>query len=384
MKILYIQDSLGGGGAEKSNADLWYFLQNKGVEIKIMVLDVRKEGVQKEVVKAGFDVHIIKSGSLLSEVNQIKKIIEDFQPDIVHSVLYRAAVRTRFAKLFSKFIHVESLVNCTYAPIRLSDSRINPTVLGLYKKLDQFSQKFGVDHFVAITQEVKSHYMEHLKIDPDRISIVYRGREVNKYISDKSNIRNKVIKRIGLNPDGLIFIHVGRQEFQKGHLDLLKAIKLADKQLFDKGVQFLFCGREGNSTDDIQEFLKKNKIETSIQFLGHRDDIYELLVAADVFVFPSLFEGLGGSLIEAQAAGLPLLCSDISVFEEVVTDENAIFHKTNDPKSLSEKLIQVLEMDREEMGRKSLENYNKNFRLEEVNQKMLDFYEANRMTEHEK
>lgn len=374
MRVLYIQDSLGAGGAERSNAELWYYLRDKGVTIKVVVLENRTKGVEQEILDAGFEVVFLNSGSFWSHVNQIKEVIEDFRPDLVHSVLFKAALRTRFARLKTKFINIESLVNCTYARIRYKDPKVNAKLLKVYEIVDRFTAKFGVDHFVAITKEVKRHYEKHLKINPEKISVIYRGRKKNNFISQKAQIRSRIVEELNLNPDGPIFIHVGRQEFQKAHLDILKAIKIVDRELSDSKAQFLFCGRTGNSTKEIEDFLNANELKTTIKFLGHRNDIYELLVAADIFVFPSLFEGLGGSLIEAQAAGLPLVCSDIPVFQEVVTKDNAVFHQTNDPISLSAQLTGIINRDLKKMGEKSLENYEENFRLEGVNQQMLEFY----------
>lgn len=381
MKVLYIQDSLGAGGAERSNAELWYYLREKDVAIKIIVLENRSKGVQQEILDAGFDVVFLEGGSFWNHVSQIQEIVLDFKPDLVHSVLFKAALRTRFAKLKTKFKNVESLVNCTYDKIRYKDPKVNSTLLKIYEKVDMLTARFGVDHFVAITKEVKRHYEKHLNIKPDKVSVIYRGRKENKFINQKSELRKRLIQELNLNANGPIFIHVGRQEFQKAHLDILQAIKIVDGALSDSNAQFLFCGRQGNSTKEIEDFLNNNNLKTTIKFLGHRNDIYELLVSADIFLFSSLFEGLGGSLIEAQAAGLPLICSDIPVFQEVVTKENAVFHHANDPISLSTQLTGILNMDLKIMGAKSLENYKKNFRLEGVNQQMLNFYKT--LTEKE-
>lgn len=374
MRVLYIQDSLGTGGAERSNAELWYYLREKGVKIKIVVLEHRPEGIEQEILNAGFEVIFLDQGSFFNHVKQLKKIISDFKPDLVHSVLFKAAMRTRSAKLLVNFKNIESLVNSTYAEIRYKDPKINSKTLRIYEKLDKISEKFGVDHFIAITNEVARHYRQHLNIKEEKISIIYRGRKENTNLDKKTELRANLSEELGVNFEGLLFIHVGRQEFQKAHLDILKAIKIADNQLSEAGVHFLFCGRKGNATSAIEEFLNDNRIKTKITFLGHRNDIYKLLAVSDVFVFPSLFEGLGGSLIEAQAAGLPVICSDISVFEEVVTPENALFHKVNNPKSLSNQFLKILNADRKMMGKISLKNYNDNFKLEQVNKKMVDLY----------
>ena len=375
MRILYIQDSLGTGGAERSNAELWYYLRAKDIELRIVALEHRKEGIEQEIIEAGFDVVFLRQASFINQANQIKNAIKNFKPDIVHSVLFRANMRVRLVKLFYKFRHVESLVNCTYDEIRYQDANINSMLLKVYEKLDGLSQNIGVDHFLAITNEVKNHYIKHLNIKPKKLTVISRGRKENQFRSEKKYLRMALNKELDLDYEGLIFIHVGRQEFQKAHLDILKAIKIIDKELAIAKAQFLFCGRKGNATGEIDDFLKQNVLSTRVEFLGHRNDVYQLMVASDVFLFPSRFEGLGGSLIEAQAAGLPVICSDIPVFKEVVSPLNAKFHKTNDPKSLSLVLKEMIfQNNLEEMGKISLKNYNENFQLGNINRKMLEFY----------
>lgn len=368
MRILFVQDSLGTGGAERSNAELWYFLQDRGIEFKVVVLEHRKEGIEKEIIGENLNVEFIKEGNFLSETIQIRKIIAEYNPDIIHSVLLRSNLRTRFAQVGLSKVHIESLVNCTYAEIRYSDPKINSSLLKIYETLDKITGKFGVNRFIPITHTVKEHYIEKLNIKPDKMIVIPRGRKINKfYLQASSGMK--------YNSDSITFIHVGRQEFQKGHLVLLNAIKLIDDELHKRKVQFLFCGRKGNASDQINNFLKTNNLKTRIKFLGHRNDIPELLAKADIFIFPSLYEGLGGSMIEAQAAGLPIVCSDIPVFKEVVTSQNALFHKSNDSQSLANRILEIFERDLDAMGMASYNNYNENFVLENINSKMLSTYE---------
>lgn len=373
MKILYVQDSLGTGGAERSNAELWYYLRQQDVEIKIVVLEHRKEGIENEILEAGFDVTFLSKGSFFSEVNQLKKLIKSYQPDLVHSSLLKSNLRVRFAKLWVKFIHVESLVNCTYASIRYNDPRVNSKVLKLYEKTDKVTQKFGVDHFISITKEVQRHYQEHFNIPDNKMSVIYRGRKPNLALSELDDFKNQ----LSLPKESVIFIHVGRQEFQKAHLDILKAIQISDQELSTANVQFLFCGRRGNASEEIDNFIKENTLKTNIRFLGHRNDIYKLLAISDVFVFPSLYEGLGGALIEAQAAHLPIICSDIPVFHEVVEpSKNALLFEVQNAKKLSFQLIKLAKNAalREEMGAESIKNFQVKFQLDSVNFQMLNKY----------
>ena len=157
MRILFIQDSLGTGGAERSNANFWYFLKEQDVDLKIIVLEHRNVGIEQEIIDAGFNVYFLKSSNLISHIRQIAHVIKEYQPDLVHAVLFKASIRTRWAKLLVQFTSVESLVNCTYDPIRLSDNRISKIAFYGYKWLDRITAKYLIDYFITITHTVKKH-----------------------------------------------------------------------------------------------------------------------------------------------------------------------------------------------------------------------------------
>lgn len=378
MKVLFIQDSLGTGGAEKSNSELWYYLRDHEVTVKIVVLEHRQKGIENEILSAGFEVTFIDKQNLWQQVNSIASIIKEYQPDIVHSVLFRASLRTRIAKFKTAFFHIESLVNCTYDAVRFSDPKVNKWGLHFYKFLDRITQIKGTDNFIAITNEVREHYSQQLGISLAKIDVIYRGRKENDFLNSKAEVRKALLEELHFSPTDIIITHVGRQEFQKGHLELLQAIKIVDDQMRDLNCRFVFCGRDGNNTQEIETFLAQEKLKTSILFLGHRHDVNQILAASDIFVFPSKYEGLGGSLIEAQAAGLPIVCSNIKVFEEVVdADCNALVYQLGDTADLAQKLLTLIQNEtlRETMGKASLQNFKEKFQLENVNRQMLKQYE---------
>jgi glycosyltransferase involved in cell wall biosynthesis len=376
MKILFVQDSLGTGGAERSNAHLWYFLRDQAIDFKIVVLEHRKVGIEKEVLEAGMDVSFLQSGNFVTQLFELHRIIEDYKPDIVHSVLFRSAMRVRMVRLFKTFVHVESLVNCTYDPVRFRDPRVNKNLLKLYRALDKATAKKGTDYFLAISGEVKNHYKAVIGINDQKIDVIYRGRASNTPSSSTAaDTRASVRREFGLPLEEFICIHVGRQEFQKDHLTLLKAIKSVDEKLADK-VTFVMCGREGNASSAITKFLTENFIRTQIIWTGHRHDVPRLLAAADLFVFPSLYEGLGGSVIEAQAAALPIVCSALPVFTEVLGNSAVMFPPTSEH-ALAARLVEVVNDSTrlEQLRTLSRENFDKKFQIDSIHRLILSYYQ---------
>src|SRR5688572_30302793 len=111
MRIMFVIDSLGTGGSERSTSFIWYYLRSiPGFEITIVVLRRRKEGIETEILKAGFQVIFLKSKGYFSQGKEIGHHIDIIKPDLVHSVLFKSNLRVRLARLTRRFLHVESLV----------------------------------------------------------------------------------------------------------------------------------------------------------------------------------------------------------------------------------------------------------------------------------
>src|SRR5690606_27021058 len=107
----------------------------------------------------------------------IAKWIEKGDFNLVHSILFRANLRTRLAKRKVQFIHIESLVNTTYSKERFNDRKVNQIALKFYKLIDRITASRYVDHFHSITESVKLHYVENLGLIPEKISVIPRGRQ---------------------------------------------------------------------------------------------------------------------------------------------------------------------------------------------------------------
>ena len=368
MKILIVIDSLGSGGAERSTAVLSDYLYEKEIEFDILCLDQKTVGVQSQMQAKGNNIYFFEKNNFLSQVKYLAKFIKKGNYNLVHSILFRANIRTRFAKLFQNFVHLESLVNTTYSKERFNDKRVNQKALWFYKKLDKNSASWGVDHFHSITETVKEHYINEVKIKTEIISVIPRGRKP---------LLKEYEQKPATSSDIVNFINVGRHEFQKGQIYLLRAVKI----LKDKGYSFklTILGRDGSTTSEMKNYINENSLTEVVKIEGFKENVPDYLLQSDVFVFPSLFEGLGGALIEAQAAGLPIACNNIPVLHEVVqNNKNAKFFDVHKIDSMVKALTFFIEnpKEREAYGKESLKNYQLNFQEKKNNQKMLDLYKG--------
>lgn len=129
-------------------------------------------------------------------------------------------------------------------------------------------------------------------------------------------IREKVRKELNAD-NGYIIGFVGRLENQKNPLFLLNIFNEVLKKRSDA---ILWIAGEGSLKKSMDEKIKTLNIENKVKFLGHRNDINQLMQGMDVFILPSLFEGLGIVLIEAQAAGLNCIASNMVAMETKITE----------------------------------------------------------------
>ncbi|WP_037321006.1 glycosyltransferase family 4 protein [Salegentibacter sp. Hel_I_6] len=364
MKILIIIDSLGSGGAERSTAVMADYLAEKNIAFTILCLEKKEIGVQQQLQEKAYDIKFIQSVGFYKQTREIATVIKKGKFCVVHSILFRSNLRTRFAKLFTRFIHLESLVNTTYSSARFNDKRVNAKVLSVYKKIDQITAKKFVDHFHSITHTVKDHYIEELGLDKKKFSVIYRGRQ--------ALLQDYTPELINKTPR---LINVGRHEFQKGQLYLLEATKL----LKEKGYRFTLdiYGREGKVTPELKSYIKQHKLEGLVNLRGFSHEVPKELLRSDIFVFPSLYEGLGGALIEAQSAALPIACNDIPVLREVVNEnKNARLFDVENVESMVAAISYFLNDPNKqiEYGQKSLQNFKEKFLETENNERMLKLY----------
>ncbi len=374
MRIVILLNSLFTGGAEFSTLAFYGWLQKKNYDIRVVVL--KEVNPAYDPKRFGFDsVSVLEGNSWISKWKSFNKLIREFKPSLVHSVLFEANLIARLSRIYHRnFFHLESLVNEMYSEHRYADPQVTRTKLFSYRLIDFVTQFFGVDHFHANGNSVSKHYQEKLKINQKRITVIQRGRESNPFYKDLVN-RERVRKELATSTWQLI-INMARHEYQKGQDVLLDAMQLLKE---DKNkIQLVIIGREGKLTSVLEDKIDKFHLKDSVLLLGHRDDATSLLAAADVFVFPSRFEGLPGALIEAEAAGLPIVCSDIPNNREVANDRNAIFFPVGQADNLANAIKSVINHHekRNLMGNESVRLFRENFLLEDIHVKMEELIKS--------
>ena len=334
-RIMFIIDSLGPGGAERSLVELLSPLVELGVEPVVVTLRAAGVGFEEDVRASGVRIIHINAVGFLGRVRALRELIRIESPDLVHTTLFNSDVAGRLACARMNTRLSTSLVNTSYDPARYTDPSITRWKLESVRWIDGWTARHMCDHFHAITQSVKASSVEALGIDPDRVEVIPRGRDWERLGEPSLKRRAQVRSRLGLRPDQMVLLNIGRQEYQKGQRYLIEAV---DGLVRDQpSIVLMIAGREGNVSQELRAAIADRGLSERVLLLGHRRDVGDLLAASDVFVFPSIYEGLGGSLLEAMMMEVPVVASDIATFREVLGDDYPLLCST-DPTSIAEEV----------------------------------------------
>lgn len=172
-----------------------------------------------------------------------------------------------------------------------------------------------VDVYCACSTDAAAFmFPEGIYSDTDRWLFVKNGIKMSSFKFD-FEARKQIRKRYGLE-DAILIGNIGRLHFQKNQKFAIEIIDNLHKS--NPNLRLLLFG-VGPLRNELESFVKYKKLENIVFFMGEKSNINEWLSALDAFLFPSLYEGLPVSLLEAQASGLPCLVSDVIPAEAICT-----------------------------------------------------------------
>ena len=162
--------------------------------------------------------------------------------------------------------------------------------------------------------------IERLRIPPKKITVIYNAIDVNAFHNPDID-RDAKLKELGLPSNSSVITAIGRVTHQKGHIYLVEAAEMI-LQAFSN-IYFLIVGDDTVDPEvakAVREAIRAKGLEGRVILTGVRTDVPEILAITDVFVLPSLWEGLSIVLLEAMAAGVPVVVTDVGSNAEVVED----------------------------------------------------------------
>jgi glycosyltransferase involved in cell wall biosynthesis len=306
VKIVHLITTLGVGGAEKHL--LWLGAGQRAAGHDVSVLYLKGEGeLAGEFEAAGMPVRKMAFeglGDLRSALSGIARQLKAERPDVLHTHLLKAdALGALVGHKSGVPVVVSSKHNDERALLRRGVGLIHGWL----------SRR--VDRVIALSDHVARFVARHGHVRHAAITRIYYGVDAEALAASRS--RGEVRAELGLDESTRVLVCVGRLAPQKDHPTLLRALALLPPD-----VELLVVGGDpfGDGRERLQALAQELGVTDRAHFLGIRHDVPDLLGASDLFVLPSLWEGLGLVFLEAMAVRLPIVASNVSAIPEVVQD----------------------------------------------------------------
>lgn len=320
-------------------------------------------------------VNVIPISLLIRKINPIKdlrafislwRLIIREKPAIVHTHSSKAGILGRWA---AKMAGVCCIIHTPHGHVFYG--HFGSLTSRLFLLMEKLSALI-TDCMIALTEGEKKDYIELLNLRPASIEIIHSGVDINRYMKTRIKIKEKKIS-LGLNSGKLVVGTVGWLLPIKGPMVLLKAMDRIWQKHSD--VELVYVGK-GELEEELKTEFFRMGVSDSVTFLGWRNDVHEIMPVFDLFVLPSLNEGMGRVLVEAMASGKPVVGSNVGGIPDLIKNgHNGFLVEPGDEIDLSvaiEKVLTDAKM-RDEMGRKG-KTMALNFGVERMVEKIDDLY----------
>ena len=361
IRVAHIMGKMGGGGVESVVMNYYKNINRAKIQFDF-ICDEDSTNIPKEEIESmGGKVIIIPPYQKIFKYHkELKKILKDGNYKIVHSHISTISVFSLFA------------AKCAGVPVRIAHSHSTTnkkeTKKNLLKQmLRPFSKVFST-HYIGCSELAGRWLFGNKEFEKGNVYILNNAIDLNLFKYD-TNIRKKKRKDLGINDNTLVIGHLGRFVEQKNHRFLIDIFNEVHKK---NNNSILLLGGQGPLLEEIKEKVTQLKLDYYVRFLGQRNDVEELYQAFDVFLLPSLYEGLPVVGVEAQASGLLCIFSDDMTKETKVLDSTIFMNLNNSAIEWADRLLEAYKKFNRVDTRKEISNNNFNIKVEST--KLEEYY----------
>ena len=304
VRVLHISGNMNMGGQETFIMNMYRNIDKSKIQFDFVVHSQKKGYYDDEIEKLGGKIYRITpiSKNIYKHCKELKNVIKEGNYNIVHrhtssAIVFIDLLIAKICKVKKRIVHAHSNRTQKFS------------ILNIICR--PFLNYFATEK-LACSIDAKNWLYGNIA----DYKILYNAIEIDKFIF-KETIRKK-IREDNNCQNKLVIGHVGRFSPEKNHKFILE---LYNEILKDKDNVELWLIGDGQLKKNIIDMAKQMNLIDKIRFFGIVDNVYELLQGMDIFIFPSLYEGLGISLIEAQASGLDCIASTNIQNEAIITNK---------------------------------------------------------------
>jgi L-malate glycosyltransferase len=364
-KVAHFIDSHDPGGAETLVVEICRKIKDRGYTPEVyhfgnpwLEEKCREQGIPMSLAP-GYKWYK-SAGTLPFFIPVFARFLKEQRVDILHSHLFGPVTGACFAAYITRIPHIGTLHDIY--TIEAKKRRV---------WYIQLSSLLGT-RIVAVSHQMKTYLNNLGRFNDGALQTIVNGMDLDKFNLPCSRESHP---ELGLGPEDIVLICVGRLEKIKGHDILLKAFGLMQP---GDHVKLLIVG-DGPCRQEIDQQIIEEGLQQNVQMLGQRNDIPDLLNLSDCFVLSSRSEGLSCSIIEAMAAGLPVVATDVGGNSElVVNGKNGYLVPPEHAGILSLRLQCIMDdtVRRRKFGEMSLQFAREQYSLDTMIGKYADNYDS--------
>jgi len=311
IRVLHLISGDLWAGAEAQAAILLSWLK-RNPELELSAIIFNQGRLSRKLESIGIPVYVLdeKKCNSFRLFLKVRRVLSKHRVQVLHTHRYKENLIGGVAALFSG---VPYLVKTVHG-LDESFSGIKKIKANLYNFLDRWTTRFLFDKIIAVSSHMAERAEKELHAAP--VACIHNGVDLQKIKVNKSKIEVK--RNLGIEGNSPLIGTAGRLVPVKGLDFLLKAAKIMQKKF--PRLKVLIIG-EGPERKNLESAASKLGINSQLIFTGEREDVHDLIYAMDLFVLPSLSEGIPMVLLEALALEVPVVVSAVGGIPEVITHQ---------------------------------------------------------------
>lgn len=318
MQVVHIISSLSRGGRERQLSTVYKYSEKGRFSIKIVCLN-KAESTYIEEYGMSTDVIYCISKNPIKRYLEIRRIIKDYKADIVWTWGGLEATYGLFLSLTSKVCHINGSIR--HGLVRFNAHQLWRLIILHFSRNIVANSQAGLR-----ANKLKRGY------------ILYNGID-RIFFSKPDFLQSEIRRELGIYDNEIILVSVANLVPYKDYSTVLRALSVIKQ----KGIPFHYIAiGEGSERRGIEGIVDELNLLKEVSFIGRRSDVKEILYSSDIFIHSSLGEGCSNAILEAMAAGLPIIASNTGGTSEVVDNSVGRLFEYKDVDSLVLHISEVI------------------------------------------
>ncbi|MGD8525765.1 MAG: glycosyltransferase [Thioalkalispiraceae bacterium] len=343
MKILHVVENLNIGGLERLVVNL--VKQHKSEGHDLMVVCLFSKGDLANELET-MDVNVVACNKNVGVdfffVKKLRRTIVQYKPDIIHT----HNAMSHYYSVLATLLLSNKIINTRHG------MGLNP-----YSRKREILYKLTwplTAHYVAVAKFAHAGYLSRKVFPPNKSSVVYNSIDIESITRKNDDSKKSFTNKYNIPKESFIYGMVSRFSNVKDHRTLVYAFKKIANSFSNAVLVLIGDGEEFNN---IKNLIDNLQLENNVLMLGERQGASKYLQYFDVFILSTKTEGYSMALLEASAAGLPLIATNVGGNSEIITSNyNGYLVKQNDPDDLAQAMRCVVD-DADNLNRISLNSF---------------------------